>query len=319
MKKIDAHVHICNPITVQESEYYLRDMMERKGLCSLGIMALARDSREFYPYCNEVAAELKRRMPELYIFASLHYHLDFVEQAKEYMERGFDGIKLLNGKPSVYRYFGSGYETEAFDRFFAYAEEQQIPLMIHNNDPRANWDPDLCSEGVKKMGWYYGDGNLPAQEEFFCMMEAVLERHPKLRAAIAHMGFYYDNLPRAATLLKRYPNLFFDMTPGIEIYKELSEDADNAKAFISKYHERLIYGTDADNDLTPGGRVYRVNNAKTEVMDVFFEGTEECMMTPGFVEAFKVVPMHLEKYMVENIYYYNFLRFMRKSGEEKEK
>ena len=180
MKKIDAHIHIYNPITVQESEVYLRDLMERNGLCSLGIMALSHDMAEKHLYCNEIAAELKRRIPELYIFASLHHHLDFVEQAKEYMDRGFDGIKLLDGKPSDYRYFGSGYETEEFDRFFAYAEEMQIPLMIHNNDPLVNWDSEHCNDKIKKLGWYYGDGDLPSHEEFFIMMEDVLERHQEL-------------------------------------------------------------------------------------------------------------------------------------------
>jgi len=313
MKKIDAHVHILNPITVQETEGYFRDMMERKELCSLVILALTHNGPEKYPYCNEVAIELKRRMPEVFIFASLHHHLDFVEQAKEYMERGFDGIKLLDGKPSDYRIFGSGYETEVFDRFFAYAEEQQIPLMIHNNDPRANWDPALCSEGVKKMGWYYGDGDVPTQEEFFVMLEKVFERHPKLRAAIAHMGFYYDNLPRAAALLEKYPNLYLDMTPAIEVYKELSEDTENARTFIRKYHDRLIYGTDVDNDLNPEKRAYRFNNLKTDIMDTFYEGAEPLKVETSFLKSFEVVPMHLEEHMVENIYCNNVMRFMKKN------
>ena len=156
-----------------------------------------------------------------------------------------------------------------------------------------------------EKGWVY-DETLPSQEFFFLALEGAFARHPKLRAAVAHMGFYSDNLDRASALLDLYPNLYFDITPALIIYSQLSETPEKSKAFFNKYSDRLIYGTDADNDLTGHAREY--NDTKTEVIKWFLEGNE-----PKNVCGYDITPVCLNAEKLADIYYNNAMRFMGKS------
>ncbi len=309
MKKIDMHIHTYADISIDQMEAYMREMMDVRGYCGLGFVACFRNSSGFHLDSNDVTLELKRRIPGCYAFASLDHGKDFVEQAKAYVDQGFDGIKLLEGKPSNYRFWGIGYEGVRMDEFFAYAEEHQIPLVIHNNDPRANWDLNNPKRArLEEKGWFYGGEDLPSQEEFFVMLEQVFDRHPNLRAALSHMGFYYDNLPRVSALMEKCPNLYMDMTPAVEVYMELSERPKEAAAFLRKYHHRIFFGTDTTVNWAPGSRIREFNDQKVRMMDVFYEGTE-----PETVAGkYPVVPMGLEPEIVEEIYYHNALRFLKK-------
>ena len=302
MRKIDFHVHIFDDIPIEKSAEYFNDMCARKGYEGVGIMALLYDTYGYYYGCNEKALKLREMIPNSYAFAALDKEKDLAQQAKELMEMGFDGIKLLSGKPSEYRRFGWGYEDDRFDRFFAYAEKEQIPLMLHNNDPIDNWDMTKATPRALERGWVY-DETVPSQEWFFKTLEEVLDKHRDLRVAIAHLGFYADNLDRAEALLEKCPNLYFDITPALPIYEDLFKNPARAEVFFRRYHDRLIYGTDASNNLTGAAREY--NDTKTEVVKTFLEGDE-----PRQIGKFFVTPIKLERYMLENIYYNNSQRFL---------
>ena len=305
MKKIEYHVHHSDPIPLDVTVTNFRDMCERKGYEGVCTLSYVRDGASgCHPTCNEEALAIKAAMPGSFAFAALFHERDLVAQAREYMAAGFDGIKLLEGKPNNYRYNGFGYESAAFDAFFAYAEREQIPLIIHNNDPISHWDVATASERAKEMGWVYDD-TYPSQEWFFLVLEAVFARHPRLRAAIAHLGFYADKLPRAAALLDLYPNLYFDITPAPVIFEHLSATPKESEAFFRTYHDRLIFGTDAQNDLTGFAREY--NDTKTEIISTFLEGS-----APRTIGERHIVPIKLEQEMIENIYYNNAMRFVKK-------
>ena len=133
MKKLDFHTHITNEtVTPEECAAYFRDMCDRHGLDGIVIHAATYNSAGPHPDCNEKALVISRLLGGAPAFASLHHHRDFVEQTKEYMLQGFKGIKLLEGKPSIWRYYGYTYDAPRFEPFFAYAEEYAIPLLIHN-------------------------------------------------------------------------------------------------------------------------------------------------------------------------------------------
>ena len=302
MKKIDFHVHIFDDIPLEDSAKYFKDMCERKSYEGVGLMAVWHTTEGYFLDCNENALKLKEMIGGSYAFAALDRERDFIEQTEEYMKSGFDGIKLFEGKPSEYKLFGWGYEDERFDRFFAYAEKEQIPIMLHNNDPIENWDVAKATPRAIEKGWVY-DESVPSQEWFFRALEEALDKHRNLRIAIAHMGFYADDLDRAEAILEKCPNLYLDITPALPIYVDLCKDTARAEAFFRKYHERLIYGTDASNNLVGAMREY--NDTKTEVIKTFLEGSE-----PRQIGKYFITPIKLESYMLENIYYNNAMRFL---------
>ena len=305
MKKLDFHVHILNDIPIEKTIENYTDMCERKGYDAVCIQALLH-CEESTPYNNRDALEIKEKTG-WYAFGSIDRQSgeSYAKQAARLKEQGFDGIKLLGGKPSEYRFFGEGYENEKYDELFAYCEETKFPLMIHNNDPKIHWDISKASARAIEKGWVY-DEKMPKQEFFFLALEGVFSRHPNLRASIAHLGFYSDNLDRASALLDMYPNLYFDITPALIIYSQLSETHEKSKAFFNKYSDRLIYGTDADNDLTGHAREY--NDTKTEVIKWFLEGNERKNIC-----GYDIVPVNLDEGKLQDIYYNNAMRFMGKS------
>lgn len=302
MKKTDFHVHIYEDIPVEESAEYFKDMCARKGYEGVGIMALWHHFNGYHRDCNERALKLKEMLPNSYAFAAIDRERDLVEQTEEYMQKGFDGIKLFEGKPSEYKIFGWGYEDERFDRFFEYAEKKQIPIMLHNNDPIECWDVANATPRAIENGWVY-DESVPSQEWFFRALEEALDKHRSLKVAIAHLGFYADDPARAERLLEKCPKLYFDITPALPIYVDLCKAPDRAEAFFRKYHTRLIYGTDASNKLVGSAREY--NDVKTEVMGAFLEGGE-----PRQIGKYFVTPISLERHMLEDIYHNNAMSFL---------
>lgn len=305
MKKIDFHVHCEAALPIEQSRENFRGMMERNGYCGVCIMALNYNSLGDHPHANEDALKVIEGLGESYAFGTLYHDRDFVTQAKALMDQGFSGIKLLEGKPSVYRKYGYGFENPRYEEFFAYAEREQIPLDIHNNDPLKHWDKEKCGARAIEQGWYY-DETIPSQQWFYDVLEQqVLAKHPNLRVALAHMGFYAHTLDKAEELMEKYPNLYMDATPAMLIYHELSETPEQSERFFRKYHDRIFYGTDAHNNLVGFNREY--NDTKVEMITNFLEGTEPKELGGGIVR-----PIRLEPYMLENIYYNNAMRFMKK-------
>ena len=309
MKKIDFHVHIETDLPVKQSAYYFKDMCDRYGYSGINILAFCyrlEDNKGFYEKCNEAALELKEEMGDgSYAFCCLLPGKDFARQAEYYMSNGFDGIKLLRGgKPNYYKNFPYLYDHGIYEDFFALAEENQYPIIMHNNDPAYSWDLSKAPERAIKMGWVY-DSSVPSHERYFQSVDNVLDRHPNLKIAMAHMGFYSENIAKAFDMMEKYPNLYMDITPALNIYEELSSVHDDAEQFFRKYNGRIIFGTDATNHLVGEARAY--NDKKNAVTSYFLTNGKE-----GDPCNKKIAPIELDGKMLENIYYNNAMRFIGK-------
>lgn len=303
MKKMDFHVHVTdNSTSIEESIRNFTDYCSRNHFSGICIHAAEYSSKGDHLDCNEKALAVSKADPNWFAFAGLHHDQDFVEQTKLYMDQGFKGIKLMEGKPSVHRHYGYGFEHPRFEPFFAYAEEHAIPLLIHNNDPLVHWDINKISKYALEKGWYY-DSTYPSQEHFFTVLEDVLEKHPMLHAAIAHLGFYSNDLPRAEALMEKCPSLMMDMTPAPIIFFELSETPESTSAFIHKYQDRLLFGTDVSNKID--GPVLELNEKKLKYMEAFYEGS-------GTIDILNhmIAGMDLDDQILKKIYWTNALRFM---------
>jgi predicted TIM-barrel fold metal-dependent hydrolase len=124
-----------------------------------------------------------------------------------------------------------------------------MPVLLHVGDPEAYWDPRRCPERARARGWFYGDDTLPSKESLHAEIAHVLEQHPGLKAILAHFHFLSTDLERAGRLLDAYPNVCFDLAPGSEMYNQFTRHNEESRAFLLRYQERLIYGTDT----TTGG------------------------------------------------------------------
>lgn len=126
--------------------------------------------------------------------------------------------------------------------------EHNKTLIAHLADPDSAWQPpnpaspDYEYYRDHPRSYMYGKAGVPSKAEILAARDRLLEANPNLRVVGAHLGSMESNLDELAKHLDRYPNFAVDIAarmPYFEMYPR-----DRMIAFITKYQDRLIYGTD---------------------------------------------------------------------------
>lgn len=245
---IDGHTHYILDLA---PEYFV-SLLDRTGVDMAHLASIAHGDRLC---CTPELLALKARYPgRFYVSAGLNpceYYRggeDMGARLAEYARRqlacGCDGIKLLEGKPQLRRALPiPDFDLPCWEAFWRFAEESGTPLLWHVNDPEEFWDKSRVPLWAVDLGWGY-DETYINNEAQYAQVLAVLARHPKLKVTFAHMFFMSAQLERLSAILDAYPNVRVDLTPGIEMYENLSHDGTQTRAFFEKYNDRIIYGTD---------------------------------------------------------------------------
>lgn len=308
MKKIDFHIHLAVLQPVEDAVKDIQEMCRRNQYETVCIQTLTHGDNHHIPFANETAFEVHSKLPGSYLFASpVHDGTSYVEQTKKFMEMGADGIKLLIGKPSEYRDLHVKYDDPIIEDFFAYAQECDIPVLLHHNDPEKHWDKSRMKPENIAKGWYYDPEKMPSCAWFDEALENLLAKFPNLRIALAHMGFYADKLDHLVELMEKYPNLYMDITPALDIFEDLSAQPEKAKAFFEKYEDRIFYGTDAWSDLLTNEEHRRYNEKKVKVVRHFL-----CEEGDEVIDGQFTAGLGLSKEQQEKIYYDNCLKFIKR-------
>ena len=170
--------------------------------------------------------------------------MDLITQYREMMEIGFDGIKLIEGKPIVLKTLGNDLNHPALDRLYTEMEKDGTHIVFHINDPIDCWDRSKTSQEFIDKGWFYGDGTHVTYEEAYEQTLKLLEKHPLLNVTLAHFFFCGDTPQRVEALFQKYPNLCVDLTPGCEMYHSFERMHDYYRDFFQRYSTRVLLGTD---------------------------------------------------------------------------
>ncbi len=206
---------------------------------------------------NALAILFKARHPRTtYAFGGLSYNfpgrankqLDYAEQAQRLLALGFDGIKMIEGKPSMRKATHLPLTDPAYDRFYSLLQERQVPLLLHLGDPEGFWDKAYVEKWSIPKEWTYIDGTFPAQETLYAELEDVWRRFPRLQMTLSHFGFLSANPNRAARFLDRHPSVNLDITPGTEMYDNFSLQPKAWRDFFIRYQDRILFGTDNGYD-----------------------------------------------------------------------
>ena len=243
-----------------------------------------------------------------------------VKEAVRLMGMGCTGIKMLEGKPNIRKQYPvPDFDRAVWDAFWDYPEKEQIPVCMHVNDPEEFWDESRVSDFAKQAGWFY-DESYVNNEDQYRQIDAMLRSHPKLRILFPHFLFFSEQLKRLGGMLDIYPNVYIDVTPGSELYYNLSEGQEEARRFFKKYQNRICFGTDIGS---------RVLVAEEETVLPFQECASRFRLITEFLETKGDYPlrpdgcyitaedrvMHglgLSGEILEKIYGKNFLNFIKK-------
>jgi len=167
-----------------------------------------------------------------------------LQQVKHQMLCGFDGIKMLEGKPYVRKYTGIPLDSEYYEPAFSYMEKEGIPLELHVADPEEFFSAKLCPEWAKGRGHGWYDKDVLPKEELEREALGIVKRHPGLKVSLAHWFFQSASYEKSVELLETYPNVFLDIVPGWEMYGNFTKDYDRFRELFTKYSERIIFGSD---------------------------------------------------------------------------
>ena len=195
---------------------------------------------------NALGIAFKLLSPDHYAFGSLHYRFpyDFAEEARQLWEIGFDGIKMIENKPTERKRLGYRQDDDRYDGFYRTLQELDIPLLAHVNDPRDFWDPVKAPQWAIDAGYAYTDGTYVPFETVLRESVSVLEKYPRLRVCFAHLMFLSDDGPALRQLMERHPNMWLDITSGTEMYVNFSQDLPFWRQFFLDFSHRILYGTD---------------------------------------------------------------------------
>lgn len=255
-KVIDGHWHLYIYEDEQGRDFraVLDGFQKEYGLAAANICAIPVYGG-LGPAQNMLAALYKLHNPSAYAYGGLVYPqqpfccpmpagMEPLEQYEELMAIGFDGIKMLETKPTEQKAYGMRIDDTYYDSFFAAAEKDGTHMIWHVADPDTFWDIDRIPQVFLDRGWYYGDGTYLSYEQTYQQVFNVLDKHPNLPVTFAHFFFYSEKPEALAAVFAKYPKTSVDLTPGSEMYGAFRENREFYRDFFIKHADRILYGTD---------------------------------------------------------------------------
>ncbi len=207
-----------------------------------------------------------------------------LEKLQKFISLGGQGLKLYSGHVILHK---MRLDDESMMPVYAYCEKEQIPVLFHAN-----------------VGYY--------QEEF----ENILKRFPRIKMICPHLCLSSIKAERLEYLMDTYPHLYTDLSFGYmdlltPALKRFSRDPEKFRRLITKYQDRIFFGTDmivSDETektvewLTQVARVYRDVLEKKEYQ--FFALPDQTLRG-----------LALSPEILEKIYRSNFERFFRERNK----
>ena len=296
---IDCHIHLYSVDEIFRLAYNENVY----GIDKMNVLAL--NSYQENAMTNNLLALLFKRLypGRVYAFASLQYPLygapsdgeEFLRQAKKYIELGFDGMKMMEGKPNTRKRIGIPLDSPLYDKYFDFLQEKQIPVLYHVNDPKIYWDKALVPQSVIENNWAYLDNSFRTKEELYSEVNGILAKFPGLRIIFAH--FYFldeESIERAMAFLDKWPQVSFDLAPGWH-FKSFEKDLKRWRDFFIKYQDRILFGTDND---------YGISRELIYTMCTILETDNEVRFWDTHLHGMK-----LDRDALRKIYSANFLAY----------
>lgn len=185
-------------------------------------------------------------------------------------------------------------------------------LLTHLAEPDLAWealdvkkDP-LAQYYLENPQWHMlNKPGVPSKKAILEARDRVLEQNPKLRVVGVHLASMEKDLDALGQRLDKYPNFAVDTAARMEYL--MYGDPEKVRAFLMKYQDRVIYGTDLD--VNPDADVQKsVKEWKeTYANDWRFFATDETFQ----VEGHTVHGVKLSKDVLQKIYRTNAQHWIR--------
>jgi uncharacterized protein len=172
-----------------------------------------------------------------------------VKQLEADVKRGSKGLKIYKSL-GMFNKDGKGKRIQIddprIDPVWAKCGELGIPVLIHAADPKQFWQPiDKENERWLELKLHPGrrhDTDSLKWEQIIAEQHNIFKKHPKTIFINAHLGWFGSDLKKLGQLMDQLPNMYTEIGA---VIAELGRQPRAAKAFLTKYQDRVLFGKDS--------------------------------------------------------------------------
>ena len=306
---VDVHSHTFNAytMTAEQAAALVREMdaMNMKAMVNL--------SGGWGDSLVTGLRNMKGRYPTRFlVFANIDFRNidqpDFGARAAAQLERdvrnGAQGLKIFKTLGmDLHDKAGKRIATDdpRLDPIWRKAAELAIPVLIHTGDPAPFWQPhDRHNERWLELKEFPNRARpadkYPPFDTIMAEQHRLFGKHPNTIFINAHLGWYGNDLGKLGELLDQYPNMYTEIGA---VLAELGRQPRNARAFFTKYQDRVLFGKDLYNQAE-----YHTYFRVLETADEYFDYYRRR-------HAFwKMYGLDLPDDVLKKLYYKNALRII---------
>ncbi len=176
-----------------------------------------------------------------------------IRQINEDFDRGAVAVKVWKNIGMEIKDSSGKYvllDDPIFAPIFQNIAAHNKTVVAHIAEPNGAWEasnPHSISFRYYQdnpMWSMYGKAGAPSKARILESRDHVLKEYPNLRWVGAHLGSMEEDFGQLSQHLDRYPNFAVDLAGRIKYL--MSHPRKEMIAFITKYQDRLIYGTDTE-------------------------------------------------------------------------
>lgn len=251
---VDIHNHQFRMPTMN-----LNELVQEMDKMNMGVMTnLSGRGRGDTEHLSNSLKNVKDNYPKRFlVFTNVDFNgIDDADWTKRTVKQLEEDVKMGAVGLKIYKSLGMfnkdskgnriAIDDPRIDPVWAKCGELGIPVLIHSADPRQFWQPiDNQNERWLELKTHPGrrhDNDPVTWEKIIAEQHNIFKKHPKTNFINAHMGWYASNLNKLSELMNQFPNMYTEIGA---IIAELGRQPRAAKAFITKYQDRVLFGKDS--------------------------------------------------------------------------
>lgn len=232
------HLHILDICVVDDHSKFQKDLAAQRAAA----LEVVRASGGHASLCTTF---------DPYKFRDPGFTEASIGQINEDFDRGAIAVKIWKNIGMELKDANGHYvlpDDPIFEPIYKDIAAHHKTLVAHVADPDSLWQPPNpdspdYSYYREHPEWYmYNKPNPASKQAILQARDHILERNPDLRVVGAHLGSMEADFNEIARHLDRYPNFAVDLAARMPYV--MKQPREQIIAFITRYQDRLVYGTD---------------------------------------------------------------------------
>jgi predicted TIM-barrel fold metal-dependent hydrolase len=318
IQPIDTHIHVYQDVPA------VADLFSRFNLRGLNITLI--DDRDKFaksiePQWSEALAVRRLTKGRASVSTTIDpYHFEqpgFADRVNTRLNADFDA-----GAIAVKLYKVVGMELKRKDGTYVLPDDpvfapildniaaRHKTLVAHVAEPDSCWkapdpkSPDYSYYNQHPEEYAYKHPEWPTKQAILAARDHLLQVHPNLKVVGAHLGSMEVDVDQIAQRFDKHPNFAVDTAARVDYL--MMQTAEKVRAFLIKYQDRVVYGT--DNVLYPSEKTESVLAewaARYERDWRYFSGDADVTFDGGTTKG-----LHLPREVLRKLYHDNAVKWI---------